>query len=165
MPVFCKGGRETKINEHVGPKGNGTQYKTCVQCRSKKIKKIEQEGTDITCCDVEQIRDTLKQLNCEIVYLNDLAYMFNFDRNIANKIFIKMRSSRNFAIAETITSNNFCFILSLWEHIGLHTNGIRTYDINTIVHETPKNKRLRTISDSHINIYHGFMECLKLHNK
>ena len=42
MSVFCKGCRKTKVNKNVGPKDNGTQYKTCIQCRSKKIKKIEE---------------------------------------------------------------------------------------------------------------------------
>ena len=76
-----------------------------------------------------------------------------------------MMSTRSFVIAETITSDSFCFILNLLEHIGFHTNDIRTYDINIIVHKTSKDKMLRTISDSHMNIYHGFMECLKLHSK
>ena len=76
-----------------------------------------------------------------------------------------MMSTRSCVIAETITSDNFCFILNLLEHIGFHTNDIRTYDINIIVHKTSKDKMLRTISDSHKNIYHGFMECLKLPNK
>ena len=99
------------------------------------------------------------------MYLNDLTYMFNFDRNIANVIFIKMMSIINCVIAETITSDHFCFILNLLEHIGFHTNDIRTYDIDIILHKTSKYKMLRTISYYHMNIYHGFMECLKLPNK
>ena len=75
MSVFCKVCRKTKVNEDFGLKGNGTQYKTCIKCRSKEIKKIEEE--EITCCDVEQIRDTFRKLNYEIVYLNDLTYMFH----------------------------------------------------------------------------------------
>ena len=43
MSVFCKGCRKTKVNKYVGLKDNGTQYKTCIQCRSKKIKKIEEQ--------------------------------------------------------------------------------------------------------------------------
>ena len=71
--------------------------KTCIQCRSKKIKNIEEEEeeTIIECCDVELLRDTFRQLNCEIVYLNDLRYMCKFDRNITNDIFINMMSTRN----------------------------------------------------------------------
>ena len=91
--------------------------------------------------------------------------MFNFDRNIAHEIFIKMMSSRNLVTAETITSYSFCFILNLVEHIGFHTNDIRTYDINIIDHKTSKYKMLRTISGSHMIIYHGFTECLQLPNK
>ena len=88
MSVFCKGCRKTKINEGFCLKDNGTQYKTGIQCRSKKIKKIEEEEI-IECCDVALIRYTFRSLNCEIVYLNDLTYMFSFDRNIANYIFMK----------------------------------------------------------------------------
>ena len=161
---FVKVVEKTKVNEDFGLKDNGTQYKPCIKCRSKKIKKIEGEEK-VTCCDVEQIRDTFRKLNCEIVYLNDLTYMCNFYRNIANEIFIKIMSSRSFVIVDTITSDNFCFVLDLLEHIGFHTNDIRTYDINIIVHKTSKDKMLRTISDSHINIYQGIIECLKLPNK
>ena len=162
MSVFCKGCRKTKDNEEFGLKTDGNQYKTHIKCRNKKIKKIEEEEEEITCCDVGQIRDTFRKLNCEIVYLNDLTYMFNVDRNIANEIFIKMMSIRSFDIAETIASDNVCFILNLLEHIGFHTNDIRTYDINLIVHKASKDKMLRTISYYHINMYQGFIECLKI---
>ena len=64
--------------------------------------------------------------------------MFNFDRNIANELFIKMMSGRKFVVVETITSDNFCFVLNLLEHIGFHTNEIITYDINIIVHKTSR---------------------------
>ena len=74
-------------------------------------------------------------------------------------------SSINCAIAETITSYNLCFILNVLEHIGFNTNDIRTYDINIIVHKTSKDNMLRTISYYHNNMYQGFTECLKIHNK
>ena len=62
MSVFCKGYRKTRINEDFGLKDNRTQYKTCIHCRSKKIKKIEEEEeTRFECCDVELIRDTFRQ--------------------------------------------------------------------------------------------------------
>ena len=98
------------------------------------------------------------------MYLNDLTYLFNFDRNIVNDIFIKMMSNRNLVIAETKTSDNFCFILNILEHKGFHTNDIRTHDINIIVHKTSTYKMLRTTSFYYIHINHGFMECLKLPN-
>ena len=53
MSVLCKDCRETTGNEDFGLKADGNQYKTCITCRSKEIKKIEEEG--ITCCDVELI--------------------------------------------------------------------------------------------------------------
>ena len=43
MSVLCKGCRKTKVNEDFGLKDNGTQYKTCIKCRNKKIKNIEKE--------------------------------------------------------------------------------------------------------------------------
>ena len=42
---------------------------------------------------------------------------------------------------------------------------IRTYGINLVIYKNSKGTMVRTISDSHMNIYHGFMECLKLPNK
>ena len=92
MSAFCKGCRKTKDNDEFGLKYDESQYKTCMKCRYKK------KGVNVTfkspeCCDAEEIRNTFRKLNCEIVYLNDLRYMFNFDRNIANEIFIKMMST------------------------------------------------------------------------
>ena len=64
MFVFCKGCRQTKDNEGFGLKANGTQCKTCVKCRYKKLgvkvsfKKPEAEIID--CCDAEAIRNTFR---------------------------------------------------------------------------------------------------------
>ena len=88
MSVLCKGCRKTKVNEDFGLKDNGTQYKTCIQCRNKKIKKIGETEEEITCCDVELIRDTFRKLNCRIVYLNELKYMMDLDRNDVRSIFL-----------------------------------------------------------------------------
>ena len=43
MSVLCKGCRKTKVNEDSGLKDNGTQYKTCIKCRNKKINKKEEK--------------------------------------------------------------------------------------------------------------------------
>ena len=57
ISVFCKGCRKTKDNEEFGLKA-GTQYKTCMKCRYKKLgvkvsfKKPEEEI--IECCDAER---------------------------------------------------------------------------------------------------------------
>ena len=90
MSVLCKGCRKTKVNEDFGLKDNGNQYKTCIKCRNKKIKNIEKEEEELTCCDVELIRDTFRKLNCRIVYLNELKYMMDLDRHVASSIFSKM---------------------------------------------------------------------------
>ena len=87
--------------------------------------------------------------------------MFNFDRNIANEIFIKMMSTRNCVVAETITSDNFCFILNLLEHIGFHTNDIRTYDINIIVHKTSNYKNVKNyiiLSYEYLSWFYGMLK-------
>ena len=76
-----------------------------------------------------------------------------------------MMSTRSFVIAETITSDNFCFIFNLLEHIGFHRNDIRTYDINIVIYKNYKDAVTRTITGSAINIFEGFMKCLKLPNK
>ena len=90
MSVFCNGCRETKDNEEFGLKTDGNQYKTCITCGNKKIKKIEEEEDEkITCCDVELIRDTFRKLNCRIVYLNELKYMMDLERNDVRSIFSK----------------------------------------------------------------------------
>ena len=43
MSVFCKGCRQTEVNEGFGLKTDGNQYKTYITCRNNKIKKIEKE--------------------------------------------------------------------------------------------------------------------------
>ena len=162
MSVFCKGCRKTKVNEDFGFKTDGNQYKTCITCRYKKIKKIEEEE-EITCCDVELIRGTFRKLNCRMVYLNELKYMMDLDRNGVRSIFNKMVMYNNIAIIETITSSNFCFILNLLTHLDIfNMEDIRTYGINLVIYKNSKDTMVRTISGYHMNIYHGFMECLKL---
>ena len=51
MSVFCKGCKKTKDNEYFGMKNNGTQYKTCVNCRERNQKKPEDKKEEIKCCD------------------------------------------------------------------------------------------------------------------
>ena len=61
---MCEGCRKTEDNEEFGLKADGTQYKSCMKCRSKQIKKPEEEI--IECCDAELIRDTFEKIkwNC-----------------------------------------------------------------------------------------------------
>ena len=166
MSVFCKGCRKTKVNDDFGFKYNGTQYKTCIKCRSKKIKKIEEKEEEITCCDVEKIRDTFRKLNCRIVDLKELKYMMGLDRNVVRPIFSKMVMYNNIAIIETITSSNFCFILNLLTHLDIfNIEDIRTYGINIVIFKNYKDKMMRATTGSVMNIFEGFMKCLKLPNK
>ena len=85
MHVFCKGCRKTKDNDEFVLKANGTQYKTRMACRNKKNKKSEEEI--IECCDVETIRNTFKQLNCETVYVNDFGFMMDLYSGFARALF------------------------------------------------------------------------------
>ena len=167
MSVLCKGCRKTKVNEDFGLKDNGTQYKTCIQCRNKKIKKIEEKEEEITCCDVELIRDTFRKLNCRIVYLNDLKYMMDLDKHVVISIFSKMVIYNNIAIIETITSDNFCPLMNLLSHLDIFKIGeeINMYGINLVIYKNSKDTMLRTTTGSANNIFEGFMKCIKLPNK
>ena len=164
MSVLCKGCRKTKVNEDFGIKDNGTQYKTCIKCRSKKIKKIEEE---ITCCDVELIRDTFRKLNCRIVYLKELKYMMGLDRNVVRPIFSKMVMYNNIAIIETITPDNFCPFMNLLTHLEIHTMGhhISQFGVNFVIYKNSKDSLMRITTESAMNIFEGFMKCIKLPNK
>lgn len=164
MSVFCKGCRKTKVNEDFGDKDNGEQYKTCKKCRSKKINKIvEEEIPD--CCDAEAIRDTFKQLNCDIVYVKDLKYMMDLDSGIARAIFSGMIKTSNFVIVETITWPNYCFIMNLLTHLGFDVDDIQSYNINIVIYKNSNDAMMRVKSCSANNIFAGFMKCLKLPNK
>ena len=101
MPAFGKCCKKNKDNEDFGLKADGSQYKTCVNCRERKRKKTEEKEDEITSCDVE-IRNTFKQLNCKTVYLNDSKYMLNLDRDAARTVFNIIIAYTNFAITETI---------------------------------------------------------------
>ena len=88
MSVFCKGCRKTNDNEEFGLKADGTQYKTYIKCRNKKMncrnkKNKKSEEEIIECCDVELLRDTFQTLNCEIVYANELTCMMDLDSGLA----------------------------------------------------------------------------------
>jgi len=165
MSVLCKGCRKTKVNEDFGLKTDGNQYKTCIKCRNKKIKNIEKEEEELTCCDVELIRDTFRKLNCRIVYLNELKYMMDLDRHVASSIFSKMVMYNNIAIIESITLSNICSILNLLEHIGVHTMNIRSYGMNIVIYKKSKDTMFRALTGSDLNNFEGFMKCIKLPNK
>ena len=132
-------------------------------CRERKVTpKIEEI---YNCCDVELIRDTFKKSNCKIVYLNDLKYMLELDNYTAIKLFSKMVVDNNIAIIETIDLPRFCYILNILSHLGFNVNSIRTYDDNIIIYKESKNAMITNIYSSEINVFEGFMECLKLPNK
>jgi len=166
MSVLCKGCRKTKVNEDFGLKTDGNQYKTCIKCRNNKIKNIEKEEEELTCCDVELIRDTFRKLNCRIVYLNELKYMMDLDRHVVSSIFSKMVMYNNIAIIETITPDNFCFIMNLLIHLEIYTSGdIRHFGENILIYKNSKVSLMRATISSTTNIFEGFMKCIKLPNK
>ena len=165
MSVFCKGCRKTKVNEYFGVKDNGVQYKTCIKCRSKKIKKIEEEEEEPDCCDAEAIRDTFKQLNCDIVYAKGLEYMTDLDSGIARAIFSGMIKNNNFVIVETVTPLNFCFLMNLLTHLGFDVDDILSYNINIVIYKKYNYTMTKITTGSANNIFAGFMKCLKLPNK
>ena len=167
MSVLCKGCRKTKVNEDFGIKDNGTQYKTCITCRNKKIKKIElKEEEIIECCDAELIRDTFRKLNCRIVYLNELKYMLDLDKHLAISIFSKMIMYNNIAIIETITPDNFCPFMNLLIHLEIYTSEhIRQFGVNIVIYKNSKVSLMRATISSTKNLFDGFMKCIKLPNK
>ena len=127
MSVLCKGCRKTKVNEDFGLKTDGNQYTTCIKCRNKKIKNIEKEEEELTCCDVELIRDTFRKLNCRIVYLNELKYMMDLDKHVAISIFSKMIMYNNLAVIETITSDNLSFYEFTYSFRYIYIGGHKTF--------------------------------------
>ena len=161
MSVFCKGCKKTKNNEDFGMKNNGSQYKTCVKCRERKQKKPE----EIKCCDEEEIRNTFKQLNCKIVYLNELEYMLGLDRASARMVFNKMIILNNLAIVETIKESNFMYILALTTHLGISIDNTVNFNVNLVIYKKHNNKFRVVYNYSDRNIFDGFMKCLKLPNK
>jgi len=165
MSVFCKGCRKTKVNEDFGLKDNGTQYKTCVKCRSRKIKKIEEEETIIECCDVELIRNTFRQLNCEVVYANDMKFMMDLESGLARAFFNNMIKTKNFVIVETITWDSYSFIMNLFSHLGFDMSDVEAININLIIYKDSKDTMMRCINGSDRNIFDGFISCMKLPNK
>ena len=164
MSAFCKGCRKTKDNDEFGLKYDESQYKTCMKCRYKK------KGVNVTfkspeCCDAEEIRNTFRKLNCEIVYFKELEYMLNLDTQIARHIFSGMFSHGNIAIVETITLYNLAPIVNFLQHIGFPMEDIRTYNLNLILYKDSNQTMNRAMDGSVINIFESYMKCLKLPNK
>ena len=89
----------------------------------------------------------------------------DLDRHVARSFFTKMVIYNNITIIETITSDHFCFISNLLEHIGVYTDDMITYDSNIVIYRNYKDVTIRTITGSAINIFEGFIKCLKLPNK
>ena len=72
----------------------------------------------------------------------------------------------NIAIIQTITSSNFCFILNLLTHLDIfNIEDIRTYGINSVIFRNYKDTMMRATIGYAMNIFEGFMKCLKLPNK
>jgi len=165
MSVFCKGCKKTKDNEYFGMKNNGTQYKTCVNCRERKQKKPEDKKEEIKCCDEEDIRNTFKQLNCKIVYLNELEYMLGLDRASARMVFNKIIEYNNMAIVETIKETNFMYILSIFVHLGFSIDKIVNCNVNMVIYKAPNREVKIVLTGADKNMFDGFMKCLKVPNK
>ena len=84
------------------------------------------------------------------------------DRNVVRSIFSKMVMYNNIAIIETITSSNFCFNLNLLTHLYIfNIEDIRTYSINIVIFKISKDTMMRATTGSAMNIFEGFMKCLK----
>ena len=162
MSSFCKGCRKTKDNEDFGIKEDGSQYKTCTKCRNRKNKPIE---IIQHCCDDEELRNTLKQLNCTIIRLNTLSYMLGMDAYSAQKLFWNIISHGNHAITETITLNNIHFITVLFNHVGFDTKNSSEENVNIIMFKMSKTEVFYATYGSDKNVLEGFMKCLKLPNK
>ena len=144
MSVFCKGCRKTKDNEEFGLKTDGNHYKTCMKCRNKKIKKPGDEI--IKCCGAEVIRDTFKQLNCEIVYASELKYMIDLSSGLARTIFSGMFKTTNIVIAETITLSNVCPLMNLFLHLGFDFVDKRTDGVNLVIYKGSKDTMMRSVN-------------------
>ena len=90
----------------------------------------------------------------------------DLDRNVARSFFTKMLIYSNIAIIETITSDNFCPLMNLLFHLDIfNMEEIRTYGLNIVIYKNSKDTMIRTITASALNIFEGFMKCIKLPNK
>ena len=67
-----------------------------MKCGNKKHKEPDEEI--LNGCDVEDIRNTIKNLNCEIVHATELKYMMDLDSGVARAIFSGMINTRSFVI-------------------------------------------------------------------
>ena len=136
-----------------------------MKCRERYHKKSEDKTEEITCCGEEDIRNIFKQLNCKIVYLNELEYMLSLDRGSAKIVFNKIIAYSNMAIVETIKESNFMYILALFVHLGICIDNIVKFSVNIVIYKT-HNKQVKVVySDYDRNMFDGFMKCLTLPNK
>ena len=115
---------------------------------------------------MELIRDTFRKLNCRIVQVNELNYMMDLDRNVAISFFTKLVIYNNIVIIKTITSTNCCHLMNLLIHLDIfNMEEIRRYGMNSVIYKSSNDTMVRTITASALNIFEGFMKCIKLPNK
>ena len=85
------------------------------------------------------------------------------DRNVVRSFLSKMVMYNNTAFIETITSSNFCFILNLLTHLDIfNIEGLRTHGIYIVIFISSKDTMMRATTGSAMNIFEGFMKCLKI---
>ena len=139
-------------------KKNGSEYKTCMVCRNKPI-------PIINTCTIDDVKQTLKSYNCDIISTENIQYLADIPQPIAINIFRNLLVKNNGVYIEHITTHNLYNILYLYDHLKLLDIGISTALGDYVIIFIAEDETLKYIRHRRLNnIYANFIVNLKLKN-
>ena len=127
-------------------------------CRNKPI-------PIINTCTIDDVKQTLKSYNCDIISTENIDYLSDVPQPIAINIFRNLLVKNNGVYIENITTHNLHNILYLYDHLRLLDIGISTALGDYVIIFIAEDETLKYIRHRRLhNIYAKFIINLKLKN-
>jgi hypothetical protein len=165
MTKLCSGCRKHKDVEFFGFKSNNTEYKTCMGCRNKSTQQSAPENIPFHRCSIDDIKQTLKSYNCDIILTENIEYLVDVPEPIACNIFRNLLIKNNGVYIEHITPTNLNNILYLFDHLGLLNERIFVSVGDYIIIFITEDSTLKYMRHVRLdNIYANFIKNLKIKN-
>ena len=139
---YCKGCKSNYELNEFGLKSNGEKYKTCLYCRNR--------NKNLTCdeqrhknnrqiikekpCDIEEIKQTFIDLNCNIYNCDKMKWMMELKSYEAEEYFQNIILMKNNVFIERLTKNGSQHIFKSLNQIGINIQSILIESINVILY-------------------------------
>jgi hypothetical protein len=167
---YCKSCKAYSSN--FGFKPNGEEYKTCKTCRDKKKKQkilpvVNAEPEEPKICDIEEIKQSFIDLNCEIYTYEKMKWLINLNPKEGKQYFTQIMTSENSAFIETITEDNICNLFQFFDSIGVdHMKMKLGYNCNFVIYtDKHQDKLVIVFTSATNNLFDNFMIKEKLKNR